>query len=141
MIGPLSNSVGRRRPLLAGTNTCLLASIVCVVAPNIEVLVAARFVQGFSGAAGVVLARAIVTDVTSGPGTVKLMNVMMIIGGIMPVIAPTIGGGILQFVDCEASSGRRARLRYDVRLHLGLAVRDPERAGDCRHWPIQPCSA
>lgn len=99
MIGPLSDSIGRRRPLLAGTMLCLLASIACALAPNIVALVAARFVQGMAGAAGVVIARAVITDVTTGASTTKLMNVMMIIGGLMPVIAPPVGGGILQLVD------------------------------------------
>ena len=99
ILGPLSDAVGRRRPLLIGTVICLLAGIVCALAPSIEVLIAARFVQGFSGAAGVVIARAIITDVTEGATTVRLMNVMMIIGGIMPVIAPTVGGLILQAAD------------------------------------------
>lgn len=99
VLGPLSDALGRRRPLLIGTVICLAAGIVCALAPSIGVLVAARFVQGFSGAAGVVIARAIVADVTEGAATVRLMNVMMIIGGIMPVIAPMVGGLILQVAD------------------------------------------
>lgn len=99
LIGSMSDSLGRRRPLLVGTVVCLAASIVCALAPNITVLIAARFVQGFSGAAGVVIARAVITDVTTGTTTAKLMNVMMIIGSLMPIIAPVIGGGLLQVVD------------------------------------------
>lgn len=99
VLGPLSDALGRRRPLLIGTVICLAAGIVCALAPSIGVLVAARFVQGFSGAASVVIARAIVADITEGAATVRLMNVMMIIGGIMPVIAPMVGGLILQVAD------------------------------------------
>lgn len=99
VIGPISDALGRRGPLLIGTTVCLLAGIVCALAPSIEVLIGARFVQGFSGAAGVVIARAIITDVTKGAQAVRLMNVMMIIGGIMPVIAPMVGGLILQVAD------------------------------------------
>ncbi|MGW4857833.1 multidrug effflux MFS transporter [Kocuria palustris] len=99
VIGPLSDALGRRRPLLIGTVVCLLAGIVCALAPSIEVLVIARFVQGVSGAAGVVIARAIITDITRGATTVRLMNLMMIIGGVMPVIAPMAGGAILQVAD------------------------------------------
>lgn len=97
VIGPISDSVGRRRPLLLGTLICLLASIGCALAPTIEVLATARFVQGFAGAAGIVLARAIITDISHGPATAKLMSMMMIIGGVMPVLAPLAGGTILQF--------------------------------------------
>ncbi|WP_083713514.1 multidrug effflux MFS transporter [Brachybacterium sp. P6-10-X1] len=96
VIGPMSDALGRRGPLLVGTVVCLVASIVCALAPGITVFVLARFVQGFSGAAGMVIARAVVTDVTTGATTAKLMNVMMVVGSIMPVLAPVLGGGILQ---------------------------------------------
>lgn len=99
VIGPMSDALGRRGPLLVGTSVCLVASIVCALAPGIGLLVIARFVQGFSGAAGMVIARAIITDVTTGAATAKLMNVMMVVGSIMPVIAPVLGGGILQVLD------------------------------------------
>lgn len=102
VIGSVSDAVGRRAPLLAGTLICLLASIACAVAPNIGVLIAARLVQGFSGAAGVVIARAVITDVTTGARTVQLMNVMMIIGGLMPVVAPVLGGAILEVATWRA---------------------------------------
>lgn len=99
LIGPVSDSVGRRRPLLIGTAVCLLASIACALAPNIIMLVIARFVQGFAGAAGVVIARAVITDTSRGATTAKLMSVMMIIGGVMPVLAPLAGGAVLEFLD------------------------------------------
>src|SRR3954452_23896485 len=60
VIGPLSDRTGRRAPLLSGAAVCVLASAACAVAPGIGVLIAARFLQGFAGAAGVVLGRAIV---------------------------------------------------------------------------------
>lgn len=65
-LGPLSDTYGRRRPLLAGSLVCLVASIGCAVAPTVEILGVARFVQGLSGAAGVVLARAIISDTARG---------------------------------------------------------------------------
>lgn len=94
VIGPLSDQWGRRRPLLAGTVACVLASAVCAVAPGIEVLVGARFVQGFAGAAGVVLARAVVTDVAAGERAAKVFNGLMIIQGVVPVLAPLLGGAL-----------------------------------------------
>lgn len=101
-LGPLSDAVGRRRPLLIGSFVCLLASIVCALAPNIEVLTAARFVQGLSGAAGVVLARAIVSDITRGTATAKLLGALMIINVIAPVIAPLAGGAIIASIGWRA---------------------------------------
>lgn len=92
VIGPLSDGMGRRRPLLVGTVLCLLASIACALSGGVEMLIAARFLQGFSGGAGVVLARAIIADTSSGATAAKRMSLMMVIGGLAPVLAPMIGG-------------------------------------------------
>jgi MFS transporter, DHA1 family, multidrug resistance protein len=95
VIGPLSDAWGRRRLLLAGTLLCLAASAACVVAPTIGVLVVARFLQGFGGAAGIVLSRAAIVDRTTGDRTVRLFSLMMAINGIAPVVAPLLGSGLL----------------------------------------------
>lgn len=95
VIGPLSDGTGRRKPLLVGAAVCLLASIATAVAPTIEFLIVARFIQGFSGAAGVVLSRAIIADSAKGVRGAKLLGLMMIIGGIAPVLAPVLGGAII----------------------------------------------
>lgn len=94
VIGPLSDAWGRRRLLLAGTVLCLVAGVVCVVAPTIGVLVVARFLQGFGGAAGVVLSRAVISDRTTGARTVRLFSVMMAINGVAPVVAPLLGSSV-----------------------------------------------
>lgn len=94
VIGPLSDAHGRRRLVLAGTVLLLLASVASALAPSIPVLVAARFLQGFGGAAGVVLSRAMISDRTTGVRTVRLFSVMMAINGIAPVLAPMIGSAI-----------------------------------------------
>ena len=75
VIGPLSDQFGRRKPLLIGTVACLAASALCAVAPNIEFLIGMRFVQGFAGAAGVVLARAIVSDSGRGVQAAKQFGI------------------------------------------------------------------
>ncbi len=91
VIGPLSDSIGRRRPLLVGVACCIGASVVCAVAPTIEVLIAARFVAGFAGAAGVVLSRAIISDRTSGAATARVFSLLAIVGGTAPILAPILG--------------------------------------------------
>lgn len=95
VIGPLSDAWGRRRLLLAGTVLCLVASVACVAAPTIGVLVVARFLQGFGGAAGIVLSRAMIVDRTTGDRTVRLFSLMMAINGIAPVVAPLVGSSLL----------------------------------------------
>ena len=101
-IGPLSDGIGRRKPLLIGTFVCAAASAICAVAPSVEILASARFLQGLGGAAGVVLARAIVSDTARGAAAAKLLGVLTIICVIAPVIAPLAGGAII------AAAGWRA---------------------------------
>ncbi|GAA0257874.1 multidrug effflux MFS transporter [Cryptosporangium japonicum] len=95
VIGPLSDRWGRRRPLLVGAAVCVLASALCAAAPNVGALIAFRFLQGFAGAAGVVLGRAIVADTVRGAAAARIFSVLMTIGGIAPVVAPLIGGALL----------------------------------------------
>lgn len=91
LIGAISDALGRRKLIIIGELTCLLATVGCALAPNISLFIAARVVQGFSGAAGVVLARAIITDVSTGARTTKLIAALMAIVGIAPVVSPLIG--------------------------------------------------
>ena len=89
--GPLSDRFGRFWPLLTGTALCIVASAVAALAPSIDVLIAARFAQGFTGAAGMVIGRAIVSDLASGKAAARAFSLMMIVGGVAPVIAPFLG--------------------------------------------------
>jgi DHA1 family bicyclomycin/chloramphenicol resistance-like MFS transporter len=95
VIGPISDRTGRRAPLLVGATVCVLASALCAVAPTVEVLVAARFVQGFAGAAGVVLGRAVVADSVRGVAAARSFSMLMTLGAVAPVIAPLLGGALL----------------------------------------------
>ncbi|WP_322722956.1 multidrug effflux MFS transporter [Streptomyces phyllanthi] len=95
VIGPLSDRWGRRRPMLAGTAVSALAGVLCALAPSVEALVAARFVQGFSGAAGIVIARAVISDRAGGSGAARSFGVLMITGGVAPVVAPLVGGALV----------------------------------------------
>lgn len=95
VVGPISDAQGRRKPLIIGTSLFALASIFCALAPNITVLIVARFLQGFTAAAGVVLSRAVVRDVFSGREMTKFFSLLMVINAVAPVVAPMLGGAIL----------------------------------------------
>jgi DHA1 family bicyclomycin/chloramphenicol resistance-like MFS transporter len=97
-IGPLSDRLGRRRLMLIGTAVCIVAGAACALAPSIELLTAFRFLQGFSGAAGVVLSRAIISDRARGAAAARYFSVMMIINGAAPVVAPLIGGTLIDSI-------------------------------------------
>lgn len=90
--GPVGDRYGRLRPLLAGALVSVAAAGVCVVAPTIQVLVAARFVQALAASAGPVTARAIIADRLTGPAAAGAMSLMMSVNSIAPVVAPLIGG-------------------------------------------------
>lgn len=91
IFGPLSDRIGRRRPLLIGTVLYLAASIGAALAPSLALLVVFRLVQGISGAAGMVIGRAVVTDSYCGLRAAQAMSLMMMVGGIAPVLAPFAG--------------------------------------------------
>ncbi len=90
--GPLSDRYGRRRPLIIGLVLYLLASAACAFAPSIEVLLLLRLVQGLSGAAGLVVSRAIARDLYSGRALVIIFSRLILVSGLAPVLAPVIGG-------------------------------------------------
>ncbi|HEV7907452.1 MAG TPA: Bcr/CflA family multidrug efflux MFS transporter [Pseudonocardiaceae bacterium] len=95
LAGPLSDTLGRRRPLLAGLAVYALASVLCSVAPSAEALTALRLVQGFGAAAGIVIARAVVRDMHSGVAAAKFFSMLMLVSGLAPILAPVLGGQLL----------------------------------------------
>jgi DHA1 family bicyclomycin/chloramphenicol resistance-like MFS transporter len=96
IIGPLSDAFGRRRPLLIGLAAYGLASLLCAFSPSVGALAGFRFVQGFAGAAGIVVARAIVRDLHTGVAAARFMSVLMLVSGLAPILAPIIGGQLLK---------------------------------------------
>jgi DHA1 family bicyclomycin/chloramphenicol resistance-like MFS transporter len=95
VVGPISDAKGRRKPLLVSISLFAVSSILCALAPNITTLVAARFLQGFTASAGIVLSRAVVRDVFSGRELSKFFALLMVINATAPMIAPMAGGAIL----------------------------------------------
>jgi DHA1 family bicyclomycin/chloramphenicol resistance-like MFS transporter len=95
LIGPLSDALGRRRLLIPGTALFALLSFACAFAPGAPELIAARFLEGVAGAAGIVLARAVITDRFHGPELPRYFSLLSIVFGVAPVAAPVMGGAIL----------------------------------------------
>jgi DHA1 family bicyclomycin/chloramphenicol resistance-like MFS transporter len=92
LIGPVSDAVGRRAPLLAGIAVHIVASVFCVIAPNLAVLGTLRVLQGLGAAAAAVVAMAIVRDLFTGLAAAKLLSRLMLVMGAAPILAPTLGG-------------------------------------------------
>ncbi|MGI8644492.1 MAG: Bcr/CflA family multidrug efflux MFS transporter [Thermomicrobiales bacterium] len=97
LAGPMSDIYGRRKPLLIGVAAYAVGSLLCAVASSISLLVTFRFVQGFAGAAGIVIARAIVRDLHSGAALARFFSVLMLVSGSAPILAPIVGAQLLRF--------------------------------------------
>ncbi len=112
--GPLSDGIGRRRPLLIGLVAFTAFSVACALAPDIGWLIAFRFLQGMAGAAGVVISLAMVRDMYEGTELARVLGSLTLVFGLAPVLAPVIGGQILRFTSWRGVFG--------VLAAIGLAL-------------------
>src|SRR5207244_2114134 len=94
--GPLSDSLGRRRPLLIGVAGYVIVSLLCAIAPSAWLLVVLRLIQGLTGAAGIVIARAIVRDLYSGSAAARYFSRLILVMGLAPLLAPVRGAQVLR---------------------------------------------
>ncbi|MGF7111550.1 DHA1 family bicyclomycin/chloramphenicol resistance-like MFS transporter [Pseudomonas laurylsulfatiphila] len=92
VFGPMVDTLGRRRPLLAGLLVFILSSLTAALAPNLEWLLVARFVQGLGSALTLVVIMSMVRDVAEGARAAQIFALLMTIEGLAPVIAPALGG-------------------------------------------------
>ena len=145
VFGPWSDRAGRFLPLLVGLGMFLGASVVAVTAGSIEVLIVARLFQGLGGAAGMVLGRAMILDREAGREAARALNLMMMVGGVAPVVAPLVGSmladrigwrGLLSIVGGLGLVSLVATLLF-VRESLPASMRAGGRvdgAGGARPW-------
>ena len=99
--GPLSDRIGRRRPLVIGLLAYSGVSLLCALAPSVGVLTGLRFLQGLAGGAGIVIGRAVVRDLFSGAAAARLFSSLMLVTGLAPILAPVIGAQVLKVTDWE----------------------------------------
>ena len=95
--GTLSDRFGRRRPMIAGFILFTRCSIGCALAPSLGALAGFRLVAAFGASAGMVIARAVVRVLAEGQAAAIMMSRLVLVMGVAPVLAPTIGGAILAF--------------------------------------------
>lgn len=96
LIGPFSDRFGRRLPLLIGISLHIVTSLLCSVAPGIETLIGLRVAQGFFNAAAGVVAIAVIRDLFVGSEAARLLSRLMLVIGVAPLLAPTVGGAIAE---------------------------------------------
>lgn len=102
LYGPLTDRFGRKKPLYFGLGLYLLASLACVFAPNVETLIALRFVQALGGSVGMVVSRAVVRDLYAPEEMAKIFSLLMLVMGVAPIIAPSLGGLLASSVGWQA---------------------------------------
>lgn len=93
--GPITDKFGRKKPLIFGLSLFLLASIGCALSPDINWLIAMRVVLALGGCVGMVVSRAVVRDLFPVSEIAKIFSILMLIVGVAPILAPTIGGWVL----------------------------------------------
>lgn len=137
VVGPLSDSVGRRLPLIAGTVLHIASSLLIMLAPNVAVLGALRVVQGAGAAAAMVVAMAVVRDLFSGRSAATVLSRLMLVMGAAPILAPSLGSAVLLAGSWRAVFAALAVLGVLLLAVAVLALREtlpPERrrAGEIR---------
>jgi len=95
--GPASDMLGRKPPLYFSLTLFVLGSVGCALAPDIQTLVALRFVQGLGASAGMVICRAIVRDLHTGVDAARLMSLLMLVFSVAPILAPLAGSLLIEW--------------------------------------------
>lgn len=135
LVGPISDAVGRRVPMLVGLAVHVVASALCAVAPNIWVLGALRVMQGLGVAAALVVAVAVVRDLFSGTAFAKIFSRLMLVMGTAPILAPTLGSGVLQWTSWRGVFVVLGLFGLVLAITAGFAL--PETLPPARRRPAQ----
>ena len=128
--GPLSDRFGRRGILLIGIVAYIATSALCAISPTVELLIAARFVQGLAGGVGIVIAQAAGRDIYSGGALIRFYGRLTVVGGFAAIVGPLLGG-VLNIVHRLARAVRLPRpdRRRHPRRHPAGVPRDPSGRG------------
>ncbi|MGF1430129.1 multidrug effflux MFS transporter [Kitasatospora sp. LaBMicrA B282] len=122
--GPLSDALGRRRPLLIGMACYTLATACCALAGDVRVLIVCRVVQGLSGAAGIVISRAVVRDLFDGLAAARFASTLMLVAGSAPLLAPILGSQLLRFTSWRGVFGVLAAVAAVILVTAAVLVQE-----------------
>src|SRR5690606_30400122 len=114
LYGPLLDRFGRKRPLYAGLIVYILASLGCAVATDIDAFIALRFIQAVGSCAATVSAMAMVRDLFDSKDTPKVFSMLMLVVGLSPMLAPTIGGYVI--------AGLGWHVVFFILMCMGIAI-------------------
>lgn len=122
VVGPLSDTLGRRIPLVVATALHVVASALIALSPVIEIVAIARFAQGFGAAGGAVVAAAMVRDLFGGKKLVKMAAQIALVTGFAPIIAPVIGSQLLVVMSWRGVFWILAAYGVAILLAAGLLI-------------------
>lgn len=124
LVGALSDRYGRRRPLLGGIAVHVVASIGCALAGDVAVLGGMRVLQGLGAAAAAVTAMAVVRDLYSGSAAAAMLSRLILVVGVSPVLAPSVGAALLRTTDWRGIFVALAVLGLVLALLSGFVLRE-----------------
>ena len=124
LFGPLSDRLGRRPLVLSGSALFLAATLACALAPNVEVLAAARVLQALGACAGMVIARAVVRDRYDDHEVLHVYALLSLVFTVAPVLAPLVGGWVLQVADWRTIFGVQAAFALAITLAAFLRLKE-----------------
>ncbi len=122
--GPLLDRYGRKKPLMLGLLVYIVTSLGCAFSPTIHVLVAMRFLAGFGACVGMVGSRAVVRDLFSGTEMARMLSLLMMVFGIAPIVAPTIGSFVVSAFSWQYIFVVLAAIGVFVFLAMGRFLRE-----------------
>jgi MFS transporter, DHA1 family, multidrug resistance protein len=124
VFGPVSDKLGRRGPLLAGSAVFVAASVLAVLSPTVAVLLVARLLQGLSAAAGMVIGRAVIADLETGRAAARAFSLMMIVTSFAPVVAPLLGSVLIGHIHWRGVLAVLAGLAVAMLIGSAAIVRE-----------------
>src|SRR5262245_7331854 len=133
VVGPLSDAIGRVRPLRVGLALFIAGCAAGAAAPSIELLIPARLIQALGGSACMVGTRAVVRDVRRGPEAARMLSQLVLVMGVAPILAPSAGGAVLAAAGWRAIFGVVAAVAAVALIVVWIAL--PETAPPRRPGP------
>lgn len=130
IIGPISDSLGRKGLLIGGAVLALVSAALAAVAPSIEVLILARLLQGLGGGACIVLARAVIPDLARGERAARAFALLMAIQGVAPIAAPVVGGLLVEPLGWRGLFWVLAAIAFVQLLVAVFVIRESKPAAD-----------
>ncbi|KGX85777.1 MFS transporter [Pontibacillus litoralis JSM 072002] len=124
VVGPMSDIQGRKKPLILALSIYTVSSLWCVFSTSIWGFIGLRFIQGLSGAAGMVISRASARDLFSGTELTKFYSMLMLVNGLAPILAPVVGGQLLQFMSWRGVFGVLAAIGALMLIVIVLGLKE-----------------